>query len=177
MNLWTSGRLVRNYIRYYSDSSNLEKCRQWIASLKPDEIPRQLFEVSFARSSGPGGQNVNKLNTKACIKMSSEQWEAQKWIPGPVKEKLEASSTFGYLTKSRNLVIQSDKTRSRHDNLEDCFTKLCNSIKDCVHFDSEPKLDDIRKWEKIVVRSTAERLDKKNRQSLKKQSRRRNFDE
>ena len=32
------------------------------------KIPIVEFEFSFSRSSGPGGQNVNKLNTKVTLK-------------------------------------------------------------------------------------------------------------
>ena len=35
------------------------------SNLKVDETE---FDFSFARSSGPGGQNVNKVNTKAIMK-------------------------------------------------------------------------------------------------------------
>src|SRR5690242_13852589 len=31
-------------------------------------IPHQEFEFSFARSGGPGGQNVNKVNSKALLR-------------------------------------------------------------------------------------------------------------
>jgi hypothetical protein len=34
--------------------------RQWLAKFNTNSIPRNLCEVSFSRSSGPGGQNVNK---------------------------------------------------------------------------------------------------------------------
>lgn len=34
--------------------------RKWLASFTANTIPRKLGEVSFSRSSGPGGQNVNK---------------------------------------------------------------------------------------------------------------------
>lgn len=42
------------------DSSDLELARQWLRSLTIHSIPRHLGQVSFSRSSGPGGQNVNK---------------------------------------------------------------------------------------------------------------------
>ncbi len=31
-------------------------------------IPHEEFEFSFARSGGPGGQNVNKVNSKALLR-------------------------------------------------------------------------------------------------------------
>ena len=32
------------------------------------QIPHEEFEFSFARSGGPGGQNVNKVNSKALLR-------------------------------------------------------------------------------------------------------------
>lgn len=43
----------------YSDE-DLAAARKWLADLNPDTIPRSLSEITFSRSSGPGGQNVNK---------------------------------------------------------------------------------------------------------------------
>lgn len=42
------------------DEDELRAARQWLSKLDPDTIPRELCDVSFSRSSGPGGQNVNK---------------------------------------------------------------------------------------------------------------------
>lgn len=38
----------------------LDAARKWLAQLDPDTIPRSICDISFSRSSGPGGQNVNK---------------------------------------------------------------------------------------------------------------------
>ena len=48
------------------------------------EIPLDKIEFSYARSSGPGGQNVNKVNTKAELRfhvMSAE------WLPMDVRQR------------------------------------------------------------------------------------------
>lgn len=42
------------------DDAELAAARRWLSNLDPDTIPRDMCEVSFSRSSGPGGQNVNK---------------------------------------------------------------------------------------------------------------------
>eukprot|EP01036_Dinobryon_divergens_P050807 gene50807-68020_t len=41
-------------------------------------IPLDKVDFNFARSSGPGGQNVNKLNTKAEIRFNVSTAD---WIP------------------------------------------------------------------------------------------------
>lgn len=39
----------------------LQRARAWLAALHADVIPlKTIGELSFSRSSGPGGQNVNK---------------------------------------------------------------------------------------------------------------------
>ena len=42
------------------DEASLTTARQWLAKLDPDTIPHSICDISFSRSSGPGGQNVNK---------------------------------------------------------------------------------------------------------------------
>jgi hypothetical protein len=42
------------------DEEELRAARSWLADFTVDTIPRSVGDVSFSRSSGPGGQNVNK---------------------------------------------------------------------------------------------------------------------
>lgn len=46
--------------RSKSADSDVELARQWLKSFDSRTIPRHLGQISFSRSSGPGGQNVNK---------------------------------------------------------------------------------------------------------------------
>jgi len=41
-------------------AEDISLARHWLTKFNPDTIPRRLCELSFSRSSGPGGQNVNK---------------------------------------------------------------------------------------------------------------------
>lgn len=52
----------RNYSQSTSvpNEADLASARRWIATFTFDSIPRDIGDVSFSRSSGPGGQNVNK---------------------------------------------------------------------------------------------------------------------
>lgn len=48
-----------------SDDDNLRTARSWLASLHAEAIPlKSIGELTFSRSSGPGGQNVNKYDQR-----------------------------------------------------------------------------------------------------------------
>lgn len=58
---WTFARAYTKLVAWSEE--DLAKARQWyrVFSNNPAAvIPHDLGEVSYARSSGPGGQNVNK---------------------------------------------------------------------------------------------------------------------
>ncbi len=40
--------------------ADMRGAREWLASFDSETIPRKLGDISFSRSSGAGGQNVNK---------------------------------------------------------------------------------------------------------------------
>lgn len=42
------------------DEAELSKARDWLSKFNINSIPRNICAISFSRSSGPGGQNVNK---------------------------------------------------------------------------------------------------------------------
>jgi hypothetical protein len=46
--------------RLASDAEELEGLGSWLRGFKRDDIPADSFELKHARSSGAGGQNVNK---------------------------------------------------------------------------------------------------------------------
>lgn len=48
-------------------------------------IPIDELEITYSRSSGPGGQNVNKVNTKVDVRF---QVLSAKWLKDDVKKKL-----------------------------------------------------------------------------------------
>jgi ribosome-associated protein len=83
-------------------------------------IPLDEFEWSYVRSSGPGGQNVNKVASKAVLR-----WDAQSSpsVPDAVKARLFA--LYGNrFTSEGVLVLQSQRFRDQERNREDCLEKL-----------------------------------------------------
>jgi ribosome-associated protein len=80
------------------------------------------FSITFARSSGPGGQNVNKTNSKAVLTWDID---ASALVPQAVKGRFKESfrSKLSGETESE-IVIHSDETRDRMQNEENCKEKL-----------------------------------------------------
>jgi ribosome-associated protein len=84
------------------------------------EIPFDELHFSYARSSGPGGQNVNKVNTKAMLRWSVRQSPS---LPEDIRSRLMA--TIGpRLTLGGDLLITSQRFRDAGRNTADCLEKL-----------------------------------------------------
>ena len=51
---------TRQLYSHGSSDKEIAEARSWLESFSPSAIPRNTCVVTFSRSSGPGGQNVNK---------------------------------------------------------------------------------------------------------------------
>jgi len=92
-------------------------------------IPRERLTIRFSRAGGPGGQNVNKVETKVEIRFALTGAD---WIPPHARERLRELQA-GSLTKDGELVISSSRHRSQAQNLEDCLEKLERMIAAASH--------------------------------------------
>ena len=84
------------------------------------EIPRREFHFSFVRSSGPGGQNVNKVASKAVLRWSPGQSSS---LPEDVRTRL-LSQCARRLNDRGELVLSSQRYRDQAKNIDDCLAKL-----------------------------------------------------
>ncbi len=90
------------------------------------EIPLREFRFGFSRSSGPGGQNVNKLNTKVTLHWNVERSPA---LPEDVRRRLVAR--YGRrVSRDGNLVLTSQRFRDQGRNVGDCLEKLRSMIEE-----------------------------------------------
>ena len=86
------------------------------------EIPEGELEFQFVRSSGSGGQNVNKVSTKAQITWNIS--ESQAFTAEQQERIKEFAHARGYLTKSGNIFVSDQRTRSQDMNRAAALGKL-----------------------------------------------------
>ncbi len=84
------------------------------------KIPPGELSLSFARSSGPGGQNVNKVNSKAVLRWNIKTSPTL----GDELRQLLLEKLHSRINVDGELVIASDRYRDQLRNREDCLEKL-----------------------------------------------------
>ena len=92
-------------------------------------VPASALAVSFTRSSGPGGQNVNKVASKVELRVDLDRIEG---LRDDARARLDA------LTSSRRdaagwLLVTSQRTRDQHRNLEDAREKVKDLVTRSLH--------------------------------------------
>ena len=125
-------------------------------------IPLDRIDFSYARSSGPGGQNVNKLNTKAEIRFHVNSAD---WLPVAVRSRLQQYQS-NKISKDGELIITSQEHRTQAKNKDDCLDKLKEMIAEAY---VEPK--DRQMWEGIGEKGKEQRREEKRKRGAVKSSR------
>lgn len=129
-------------------------------------LPVHEMEFTYVRSSGPGGQNVNKVNSKCVLR-----WNPflSSFLSDPVKARFQERHA-SRLTNDGEIVISSDKFRDQKRNYEDCLEKIRQMVTEVLR---PPKT---RRKTKPTRSSQKRRLNEKSSHSKKKRDRSSNWD-
>lgn len=126
------------------------------------QIKDEELQFSFARSGGPGGQNVNKVNSKAVLRFALT---LSPNLPADVKERFIAK--YGArLTTEGELILTSQRYRDQAANVEDCVQKLKEMI---LSVATKPVA---RKKTRPSLAAQRRRVESKRETAIKKQQRR-----
>jgi ribosome-associated protein len=126
-------------------------------------IPLGELSFTFARSGGPGGQNVNKVNSKAVMR-----WRV---LESPsLDERIRArfvEQNRNSITEAGEFLLTSQRYRDQPRNIDDCYDKLRELLARAA---VQPKR---RRPTKPTAGSRRRRLSNKRLRSATKQLRRR----
>jgi ribosome-associated protein len=137
-------------------------------------VPEAALRFAFARSSGPGGQNVNKLETKAELRVAIEELPLAGRVKGRLRSVLgdrvvgaEQWVDEDGRTRWRggDIVLVAQEFRSQSQNKSACLEKLRELI---VQAQAEPK---VRRKTRPSRGSIERRLEGKRRRSDVKRKR------
>jgi ribosome-associated protein len=125
-------------------------------------IPETELTWSFARSGGPGGQNVNKVSSKAILRWNLG---ANTTLPDEARHRLRGLERRRITTEDE-LIITSQTYRDQERNKQDCLDRLRAMILRALVV---PK---VRKATKPTRASKRRRLAEKKRRGETKAARR-----
>jgi ribosome-associated protein len=130
-------------------------------------IPRSEVRFSFVRSAGPGGQNVNKVASKAVLRWNVAHSPS---LPDDVRVRFVAANRRR-INDRGELVLTSQRFRDQARNIDDCLEKLRLLILAAA---TPPRP---RKKTRVPKSAHESRLRHKRSVAEKKQRRRRPLDE
>lgn len=128
------------------------------------KIADSELTFTFSKSSGAGGQNVNKVNTRATL-----TWDMQASKACSLHVKSRFQDNFPRYVIDGQVVIHSQRYRSQKQNIEDCVSKLSDCLSEVQY---APKVRRKTKPKKSAIKK---RLNEKSKHADKKKLRSEKF--
>ncbi|KAL2210841.1 hypothetical protein CC79DRAFT_1366221 [Sarocladium strictum] len=150
------------------DQDALHQARTWFRQFNASQLPKG--STTFSRSSGPGGQHVNKTETKAITTYACR--ELIDILPQHLHSGVRRSKY--YTAGNDSWTFQAQEHRSRTANVDENRRKLTEEVTRIYHelTPNETSSDKVKKHREIEERFHNTRLQQKKLASAKKQSRR-----
>ena len=127
-------------------------------------LPLAELRFSFDRSPGPGGQNVNKLNTRVEVRFDVDSSPSL----SPDLHRRLRHALRGRLTQDGQLIVRSSQHRSQAQNRRECLSRLAAILAHALR-PPPPR----RRPTRPTTASRTRRLEGKRRDSQKKAARQR----
>jgi ribosome-associated protein len=128
-------------------------------------VPEDALRFEFARSSGPGGQNVNKRSTKCQLRVALGDVA----LPHDAMERF-AALAGGLIVGAGEVLIEADEFRSQSQNKDACVERLVQMLARAL---VRPK---VRRKTRPSKGSVQRRINEKKRRGAIKRDRRREHD-
>ncbi|KAH7138215.1 hypothetical protein B0J11DRAFT_9370 [Dendryphion nanum] len=154
---------------------HVQAAREWLQQLHAETIPKSIGDLSFSRASGPGGQNVNKVNSKATLKISLDA--LFKHVPTALHSEIRSSRYVA--ERSNNLIIQADNSRKQTDNAHSCYARLHQLIVEAGKnaIPGETSAEQAKRVKDLQKSENEHRIKSKKQHSAKKSARRSRSDD
>jgi ribosome-associated protein len=123
-------------------------------------VPADLLRAAFSRSGGPGGQNVNKVESRVTIEVDVEALPLPEDRKARVRERLATR-----INRDGVLRVTSQVTRSQNDNRDRALARMEELLRESL-IEQKP-----RRKTRVPKGVKEKRLDEKKKRGEKKRLR------